>query len=1281
MEVVKKYFYEKPRSSGGAVVFCLLLLILGIFVPLEFADAGWFDIGNIAGAAILSFFSFVLSFQVWVAAYLAGLAGSFMDWVLHWDMFYTKCTVAVPQEECFIDIAWKVMRNLVNAALIVALVIIALFTMLDSRQYGIKNAFVPLVLVALLVNFSRVLVGLVVDGANIIMDVFVQAMPSFADVTSMINATDVSIGGTGNFTVHADLALSNLLQIVVTIMFFLGLAFILALYGVLFAARYMILWILTIVSPIALAAYIFPSTRRFFNLWRDQLVQWSIIGIPVLALLWVALLFIMLIDKIPPPEEATGMEAFFLAIIPSLFALMLLFVAFIFGLQTGAMGSKVIINIGKKWGNKAMSTAKVWSKGTAGAAGRSARRKAEQKYGGRGEEVLEKMAAGRLARIPLLGGAVRRAAKGAAEKIRSSRELEKDKKEAEGMSENMRLAQLQTETDPYKWKALMEVQAKQDPRKVRKLMDEGKLSKDRVGAMVKNLSLSNNEKDIIDQLPEFAHMSRNIKDLDGEKDPKTGERKDEKFFELIEKEGYSEDEAKVAKSVASRSKEKAKLIESGSLRDKGVVAGIGLNPNVDTFDDLATSAEDVDNIKEGYKNRYGEDKMDEELAKGVKAKNIPNIGSLLERPSFRNAIARRPNKVDPGWFEKIADEHGEKAAQDLFKEFQSMTPGELMDDHSGLVQQSFASPAMQTLFGPDPLMSRKEFHRRRTEKQQATEAQRAAEEAQKAEEQERMRKFEEAMEEARRRKYAKEGAKKGAESVKEFRRKQQLRKLYKAGEPEIEEAERAEEEFELRAPERAEEGEAEKELTRFEKETKEKMAREEAKSRRREAKRRRKKLPKLIKQKESEAKMYREEAKKHRETAMEELEKITQELNTLQEEEAAAIARDEQEIAQEISQRREEAENRRRNKAATIRELDRRESTEEKERAENLTSLREELTQLKKGAERAEEEPGQFIKKMAKKVKKGRRKKRKKYRPEEMPAPETKPEEPEEPETPPEEPGAPPTPAPPQQPPPAQGAAGRQAGPRIVTRIKPTAEEQQRARAAEAEAARIAEEKKTKIAEEAEVEAPLEAGGPPEENLPEDQEKAKNKEQEFEAIIPRGWTTLKHGTNALNWGEINPYSSDRIKLEKPLSVISQEEFEQDKQAGGQYDTTKNYAEVARRPEGMSDNEYAEKNKPFEMRVVFYKNHARHHTDPEYSQGLDKKTMDQIAKYYFANIQGGRHPLVPKGETLVKIGQTQEGGKDVFYFVPESLAETYSSEAGVEIKESEKESAEGLNTED
>jgi hypothetical protein len=60
-------------------------------------------------------------------------------------------------------------------------------------------------------------------------------------------------------------------------------------------------------------------------------------------------------------------------------------------------------------------------------------------------------------------------------------------------------------------------------------------------------------------------------------------------------------------------------------------------------------------------------------------------------------------------------------------------------------------------------------------------------------------------------------------------------------------------------------------------------------------------------------------------------------------------------------------------------------------------------------------------------------------------------------------------------------------------------------------------------------------------------------------------------------------------------------------------------------------------------------------------------MSRIARYYFDNIQGGRHPLVPKGETLIKLGRTKEKGVDVFFFVPASVAEVYQKESGVEIR--------------
>lgn len=174
---------------------------------------------------------------------------------------------------------------------------------------------------------------------------------------------------------------------------------------------------------------------------------------------------------------------------------------------------------------------------------------------------------------------------------------------------------------------------------------------------------------------------------------------------------------------------------------------------------------------------------------------------------------------------------------------------------------------------------------------------------------------------------------------------------------------------------------------------------------------------------------------------------------------------------------------------------------------------------------------------------------------------------------------------------------------------------------------------------------------------------ATEKRDGFKEIIPRGWTILKHGTNLMNWGDTNPYTSDRITLEKPLSVISQEEFERDSKDGTRYDTTENYSSTSR-PEGMSQEEFEAKNKPFEIRVAFLKNHAQDLSDPEYRDTLDKPTLERIAKYYYANIQRGRHPLVPKGEVLVKLGRTQENGKDVFHFVPESIAEAYAKEAGI-----------------
>lgn len=159
--------------------------------------------------------------------------------------------------------------------------------------------------------------------------------------------------------------------------------------------------------------------------------------------------------------------------------------------------------------------------------------------------------------------------------------------------------------------------------------------------------------------------------------------------------------------------------------------------------------------------------------------------------------------------------------------------------------------------------------------------------------------------------------------------------------------------------------------------------------------------------------------------------------------------------------------------------------------------------------------------------------------------------------------------------------------------------------------------------------------------------------------IPEGWTYLQHGTNLLNWNDDeNPYNTDLLTIDKPLSVITRESFERSHQnTQGSYNTTKNYS-TAFKPKAMSEQEFEEKNQPFEIRVLFYQNHPRQRTRQEYTEKLGEETMKEIAKYYFLNRQSGRHPLIPKNEELYQFGISHEQDTDVFYYIPIKYLEDY-----------------------
>jgi len=367
MKVLKKYLFRGASLTKSSALLLFSLLFLGILIPLGSVHAGFpnpFSWGAdfVMNAVVLYItlipalvFMFALQLILTISSFLVFLSGFILEIVINLDIPFTHC----PQNTaCFLDSAWTLMRDLVNMLLIIILVVIAFATMLRWEGYGFKKALVPLIAVALLVNFSKVIVGTVVDISTIVMQIFLNDITGLGAFTNSLSAQgDLlknQILGLKFLTLSGNI--SFILKTLALIAFQLGFAFLLGLYAIIFLVRYVALWLITILSPFALAAFILPSTKKFFTMWRDQLISWSFIGVTAGFFLWLSTFFLsdieqytaafQLVTDIPSGNSRDVPEAFIVGLLPYMLLLIFLYIAFTLALKTNAMGSSFITKRG-----------------------------------------------------------------------------------------------------------------------------------------------------------------------------------------------------------------------------------------------------------------------------------------------------------------------------------------------------------------------------------------------------------------------------------------------------------------------------------------------------------------------------------------------------------------------------------------------------------------------------------------------------------------------------------------------------------------------------------------------------------------------------------------------------------------------------------------------------------------------------------------------------------------------------------------------------------------------
>ncbi|MFA6393895.1 MAG: hypothetical protein WCW25_03430 [Patescibacteria group bacterium] len=183
---------------------------------------------------------------------------------------------------------WVIIRDICNMFFILILLIIAFATILRVESYNIKKTLPKLLIMAVLINFSKTIFGLITDSAQIVMMTFVNAFSQGAGFfVNMLNIVDiykgVALSGTGweNWKVAATLILAVIASIVTVIILGVMIAVL--------TVRIVMIWIYTIFSPLVFLGFAFPPIAKYTGqIWQDFIKQ-VIVG-PVLAFfIWLAL--------------------------------------------------------------------------------------------------------------------------------------------------------------------------------------------------------------------------------------------------------------------------------------------------------------------------------------------------------------------------------------------------------------------------------------------------------------------------------------------------------------------------------------------------------------------------------------------------------------------------------------------------------------------------------------------------------------------------------------------------------------------------------------------------------------------------------------------------------------------------------------------------------------------------------------------------------------------------------------------------------------------------------
>lgn len=360
-------FFSKILKHKKFLFFVFLIMILMPTVTygawsdpsswVQYAGDGIRKIGETAITAYLTalLLAMVIGPIVLLGA-LSNFSGSLLLYIINPNNISSSGTWSYTHfTNPIIAIGWTEIRDLANMIIVLGFVVIGIATALRFQDYEAKKLLPKLIGAAIMINFSLVICGIIIDGSNILMNAFLTNNGGFL-ADSVGNQIGKQVRDLLSATNWTDIGrIGDLIGAAIGIIFFdLITTIIFLLFFFLFLFRYIMLWILVIFSPLAFVFYVFPGTNQFFKKWWDNFLQWCIIGIVGAFFIYLAnKLNEAMISNASSPNHA-GIAGIMLYLVPCA----LLIGGLLFSLQSGAMGAGIAISAFKKSGSKTLGAAK-----------------------------------------------------------------------------------------------------------------------------------------------------------------------------------------------------------------------------------------------------------------------------------------------------------------------------------------------------------------------------------------------------------------------------------------------------------------------------------------------------------------------------------------------------------------------------------------------------------------------------------------------------------------------------------------------------------------------------------------------------------------------------------------------------------------------------------------------------------------------------------------------------------------------------------------------------------